>query len=307
MGTTYTVVIPALRDARLRADLSAEIEALLGRVNSAMSTYQSDSAISRFNRTTSVDWFEVPAIFAVVADQALEIATTSDGAFDPTVGPLVQRWGFGTQENSTPPSESEISQLLEQTGYQLLEVRIDPPALRKSDPQLQLDLSAIAKGFAVDEIARHVETFGFDQYLVEIGGELRVRGTNRNADPWRIGIQQPGADGAVAERALSLTSGGVATSGDYRNFIKFNNKRYSHIIDPRSGYPAEHALASVTVIADSAMNADAWATAFMVLGARQGVKVANQFNIAAYFLEPGAQGFTSVVSDDFSEIALTDQ
>ena len=304
MGTTYSLQLPRLNETDQHKLISSEVETLLREINSAMSTYQSDSAISLFNRSESLLWSPVPDSFAMVADYALSVARQSRGALDPTVGPLVRRWGFGAEIVTVPPPENELEKLLEHTGYQQLQVQLEPPSLRKLKPQIQIDLSAIAKGYAVDKIADLVETYGFKNYLVEIGGELRGRGNNRHNEPWTIGIEQPDAEGIVVKQALTLTAGGVATSGDYRNFIEADGVRYSHIIDPRTGYPVTHLLAAVTVVAESAMQADAWATALMVLGVEEGLRTADHQQLAAYFIYRNDNGLVGVASSKFAKLDI---
>ncbi len=302
MGTTYSIIVPGLKKSHQSA-LQAKAEASLDAVNAAMSTYQADSSISLFNQSESSGWFDIPEHFAVVANAALQIAVLSDGAFDPTVGPLVSRWGFGKDQQQDLPNNDEIEILLQTIGHQRIAVDVENSALKKLDRAVQIDLNAIAKGYAVDLLAEDVASLGYLNYLVEIGGELRAAGNNAEGDPWRIGIEQPVPDKAAS--GVYLTSGGVATSGDYRNAFEQDGRRYSHIIDPRSGYPVDHSLASVTVVADTAMLADAWATTLMVLGPDDGMKIADQMELAAYFIvRAGPQTFGSRSSDKFEELEL---
>lgn len=286
MGTSYQVQVPGLEE-RDRADLHSDIESELRHINQAMSTWQADSEISRFNRSRSTDWYSVSESLAEVTVAALQIADASDGAFDPTVAPLVTRWGFGhpSDDGSLPPTREELSHLLATVGYQHLNVRIDPPALRKDLPELSIDLSAIAKGYAVDQLSRIVTDHGYRNHLVEIGGELRVSGYRDGEVPWHIGVEQPALDGSDIRASLLLTGGGVASSGDYRNFRQMQGKTYSHIIDPRVGVPVNHTLAAVTVVANTTMHADGWATALMVLGAEKGAEYAARHSLAARFIE----------------------
>ena len=236
------------------------METALDSINASMSTYQVDSAISLFNRSRSTDWHPVPKNLADVVNAALQLSQLTNGAFDATVSPLVRLWGFGSgAQVDANPSVSEVADALGFTGYSKLQVRLSPPALMKQVPELEVDLSAIAKGYAVDTIADMLHTRGHQNYLVEIGGELRVSGRNEAGKPWAIGVESPDADSPVQK--LGLLQGGIATSGDYRNFRVQSGKRYSHIIDPRSGVPVSHHLASVTVIHNNAMLADGWSTA----------------------------------------------
>ena len=301
MGTSYSVVVPQIKRAD-KALLQSSIATELAAINKAMSTYQDDSTISLFNNSTSTDWFDVPHGFMQVLQAALLIADKSGGAFDPTIGPLVNRWGFGSDQPDSLPSTDEVALLLEQTGFEKLTVDAGKSRVRKMSGYLQLDLNSIAKGYAVDQLVAAIEALGYHDYLVEIGGELRVSGKNANGKPWRIGIEQPvAASSADSEPfGVQLTGGAVATSGDYRNTFEHNGQRYSHIIDARHGAPVSHALASVTVVAESAMLADGWATALMVLGPAEGMEVAEKLGLACFFIVRGAtQGFLTTSSAAF--------
>jgi len=303
MGTTYSVIVPDLKRSD-KAKLKSRIDSLLVDVNASMSTWDRDSAISRFNESESNDWTVVPKEFALVANAALQIAEKTGGAFDPTVGPLVKRWGFGADKSEDIPTSDEVLKLLEQTGFEKLTVDIEASSLKKSTSALQIDLNAIAKGYAVDLLAEEVSAFGYENYLVEIGGELRVSGVNADGELWRIGIERPeDSDDPMAQEGLYLSAGGVATSGDYRNAFETEGVRYSHIIDARSGVPVSHNLASVTVVADSAMMADGWATALMVLGPDDGMKIADELKLACFFIvRDGLQGYVARDSAEFARL-----
>jgi len=304
MGTTYSVIVPNLKKSD-QAELKSKVDSRLDEVNASMSTYQKDSSITRFNESANTDWFDVSPGFLTVTSAALEIATRTEGAFDPTIGPLVTRWGFGKDSAGNVPTKNEIVQLLALTGFENLQVDADSSAIKKSISRLQLDLNAIAKGYAVDLLAAEVAAFGYQNYLVEIGGELRVSGVNADGNPWRIGIERP--DSGKADKnnqsGLYLNAGGVATSGDYRNAFESDGVRYSHIIDARTGSPVSHSLASVTVVADSAMIADGWATALMVLGPDEGMKIAEQLGLASFFIVRDGEEFISSSSREFDKLA----
>lgn len=308
MGTTYTVIVPRINRSHQNT-LQSGIDAQLAEINNAMSTYQHDSYITRFNASESTGWFTIPQSFLTVVNAALTIAQASDGAFDPTIGPVVERWGFAKQRDNDSsgrvPSPDELTLLLQQTGYSKLAVDTENSALKKADARLQLDLNAIAKGYAVDQLAAEVESLGYTNYLVEIGGELRLHGKNLSGEPWRIGIEKPGSDGSgkSAQSGLNLNTGGVATSGDYRNAFEQDGTRYSHIIDARNGVPVRHGLASVTVVAESAMLADGWATALMVLGPVDGLKIAEKLGLASYFIvRDQEQSFRFISSSAFEKL-----
>ncbi len=310
MGTGYTVKVAALPAGLQALQLQALIDTELAAVNSAMSTYDPESEISRFNAFRSDEWFAVsPALAAIVAT-AQDIAATTGGAFDSTVGPLVETWGFGTAgSRDAPPPTAEIDTALAAIGFRKLSVRLEPPALRKTIARLQVDLSAIAKGYGVDRIAAALEAAGVDNYLVEIGGELRTRGRRHDGAMWRVGIEQPEPGGRRVQLALPMhRNGAVATSGDYRNFFETDGQRYAHIIDPRTGAPVDHELASVTVIADNCAMADGWATALSVLGPGEGYQLAENAGLAALFIERRGEVFEDRTTSAFDAwLAAGDQ
>jgi thiamine biosynthesis lipoprotein len=307
MGTTYSVQIPEDPAVAFdRAALAERIKALLAEINALMSTYQPDSELSRFNASASTDWIPAsPELVAVIA-AAQEVSRASDGAFDATVGPLVNLWGFGPRVTADAlPTDAEIAAARALVGWQKLRLRDEPPALRKARPDLYVDLSAIAKGYAVDRVAEVLEAAGITNYLVEIGGELRGRGVNGRGEPWRIAIERPDTERRAIFRVVALQDLGMATSGDYRNFFEVDGERYSHTIDPASGRPVGHRLASVTVLADAAMDADAWATALLVLGPERGMALADAQGIAALFIEHAADALRATASQAFSAAEAT--
>jgi len=266
MGTFYEVTVSHLPEVESAA-LQEQIESELTEINQQMSTYLPESEISRFNRSEQTDWFSVSAEFAEVVDAALQVATLTDGAFDPTVGPLVNAWHFGPGKGElTPPTTSELAELLPLVGYQKLEVRLDPPALKKSAAAVQLDLSGIAKGYAVDRVSQLVEQAGWADHLVNIGGEIRARGLRPDGQPWRLAVEKPTPEKREIQQIIELENTSLATSGDYRNYYEVDGMRYSHTIDPQTGQPVRHQLHSVTIRAETCMWADALATALMVQG-----------------------------------------
>ena len=299
MGTTWSVQIvgpsqPGLADA---------IQARLDRINGLMTTYDADSEVARFNAYRGTDWVAVSPELLHVVNDALRVAQLTGGAFDVTAGPLVELWGFGATEGAEQlPSEAAIGTALARVGSGQLEVRTEPAALRKLRPSLALDLSAIAKGYGVDEVANLLDGLGITHYLVEIGGELKSRGRNARGEFWTIAVEQPTPDARRVQRAFPLRDLAVATSGDYRNFFEVEGKRYSHTIDPRSGYPVAHGLASVTVLDASAMSADALATGLLVLGEEAGFELALVNDVAALFVVRGREGFSERVTPRFTTL-----
>lgn len=294
MGTTYSIVIAGSFTDEEKTDLQTRIDSRLEEIDSAMSTWRDDSELSKFNRAQTTDWFDVSNDTAIVVSAALRIAELSGGAFDPTVGPLVRLWNFSKEKRDTlnPPSDEEIAQLLSNLGYQRIEVRLQPPALRKNSPAVELDLSAIAKGFAVDAISQLLIEQDRTQHLVEIGGEMKAAGRKQDGSSWAAGIEKPTElrRGDI-HTILALDDAALATSGDYRNYYEINGQRFSHTIDPTRGRPISHKLASVSIVADDCMTADAWATAINVLGPDAGLKAAEENNLAAMLLVREGTGF----------------
>jgi len=272
MGTQYHItIVGSLAGSKFsHTSLQSEIDLLLNKINQQMSTYITDSEISQFNQFTEKQWFPVSSDLAFVVLSSLEVSKQTSGAFDITLAPLIDLWGFGATEQLNFPQNEEIDEALKDVGYTLLEVSLDPAALRKSKPKLRIDLSAIAKGYAVDKVSDFLTLNGYKNYLVEIGGEIRAQGKSASGFPWRIGIEMPDRfDGKVKEHLL-VSNISLATSGDYRNYFMNKGIRYSHTLDPRTGKPVTHNLASVTVLHNSAMMADAYATALSVMGEEKG-------------------------------------
>ena len=281
MGTSWSVKLAEFPPEIEPAVLETELALILRAVDEQMSTYRADSELSRFNASRSIDWFPVSADTAAVVVAALEIAQRTDGAFDVTVGPLVNLWGFGPGPWAGVPTDEELRTARASTGYTRLEVRTSPPALRMSSAARGVDLSGIAKGFTVDALAEHLEARGVANYLVELGGELRATGHNSKEEPWRIGIERPVAGDRILQRVLALQNRAVATSGDYRNARTVGEESLPHVLDPRSGRPVRTGIGSATVVCPTAMEADALATALMVLGPVEGIRFAEREGLAA--------------------------
>lgn len=303
MGTTYhiKVVQPAAqqRDSILLQQL---IDQRLRTIDQLMSTYKENSEISRFNRGRTNNWTEVSPETYLVVSEGQQISALSSGAFDMTVGTLVDLWGFGpTFTTSAVPAREDILKARQECGYGKLELRPRPPALKKTEKQLRLDLSAIAKGYAVDAVARLLKDNGFENFLVEIGGEIISAGQKADKSPWIIGIERPEAGQRSVQKLVPLVNAAMATSGDYRNYFEHQGVRYSHTIDPTTGYPITHRLASVTVISETCMRADALATALMVMGPDKGLKFAEQQNLAVVMLVKANNGFVEKQSRAFTD------
>ena len=301
MGTTYSVkVVDHPRDVEIEG-LKTEIQARLDAVNSRMSTYLEDSELSRFNASRGTEWLDASPELASVMQFAQQVSDLTGGAFDVTVGPLVNLWGFGpgTRRDQTPTAES-IERTGRRVGHEQLHVRTAPPGLKKDIPDLYVDLSAIAKGYAVDQAAEFLESQGVMNYLVEVGGEVRGRGHNARGVPWQIAIEKPHPGTRTVQQVIAVDGASIATSGDYRNYFEQDGRRYSHTIDPRTGRPVDHKLASVTVLSPSAMRADALATGLMVLGPEAGYALAERETLAVLFILRTEDGFVSKASQAFA-------
>jgi thiamine biosynthesis lipoprotein len=303
MGTTYHVRIAAAPPVDL-AVLQADIETLLGEIDRQMSTYRQDSELSRFNRAPTGDWFPVSADTAHVVAAARQISEMTGGALDVTVGPLVRLWHFGPTAQSDrqahrsfePPPAASVETAKKSVGYRKLEVRLEPPALRKQVASLEVDLSSIAPGFTIDRMAESLVQRGVKDFTVELGGEVRSSGTRVDGAPWRVAIERPLPGQHKLLRSVPLIDAAIATAGDYRNFFTSGGRRYSHIIDPAIGQPVNHSLASVTVVADTCLAADGWDTPLLVLGAEQGYECAEKNGIAAMFVSPSTSGDSIVTT-----------
>jgi thiamine biosynthesis lipoprotein len=298
-GTQYHVKVVLPEDSSRLKSLSRGISRELESVDAGMSTWRDDSELSQFNERDQAsgdtngkgEWFAVSEPLLKVITEAQRVSSMTNGAFDITIGPVVNLWGFGPRARPEKQPDSEVlAKRLAQTGYEKLTVRQSPPAIRSSAP-LYLDLSAIAKGYAVDAVASYLKREGVDNLLVEIGGEVSAQGVKPSGETWRLAIEKPISTGRAVQQVVALNDHAMATSGDYRNYYEAEGRRYSHTIDPATGKPITHQLASVTVIADSAMTADALATALNVMGDERGYTFAVEHDMAAYFIYRDAEAF----------------
>lgn len=292
MGTTYTVKVisPQLNDQRL-FEIRQAIESELEIVDSKMSTYRADSELSRFNESRATEPFTVSRETFEVFQRAQEISSKTGGAFDITVGPLVNAWGFGPgAEAPQSPGEDDLAEIRRHVGWRKIE--LDPAAvtIRKLEPEVECDLSAIAKGYAADRVSSALSKLGLSDHMVEIGGDVRTSGRNQQGIPWQIAVERPEEGKRALHRLVALQDAALATSGDYRNFYEQDGVRYSHTIDPSTGSPVRHRLASVSVMDALCVVADGYATALMVLGESEGYNLAVEQNLAALFLVRDADG-----------------
>jgi len=303
MGTVYSV---KLADAELTSEarraIARVIEERLDGVDRAMSTYRPDSELSRFNRHAANEPFPVSAETLEVFRVAREVSELSGGAFDVTVGPLVAAWGFGATDRApAPPSEAELAALRPRVGFARVAIDASAGTLTKSRADVVCDLSAIAKGYAVDRVAAGLRDLGYGDFLVEVGGEVRASGFRRDGAAWRVAIEQPDSMPRAVHAVVPLHDMALATSGDYRNFYEVDGRRISHTIDPRTAQPIAHALASVSVLHRDAVHADALATALNVLGPEAGRALAEREGLAAYFMVRRPDGrFESLETSAFA-------
>jgi len=287
MGTSWSVRAIGCPLPNCENQLTSDIETQLANLNAVFSHYDPASELSRFNDHGGTDWYKVSPSFAEVAELGQLISRQSDGAFDLTVAPAVDTWGFGaTERSNAQPDVDVVTAAGALIDYKQLQVRAQPPSLRKQNAALRIDASAIAKGYAVDQLSYLLEENGISNYLVDIGGEVRTGGVRADGKSWRIGIERPelaSANAPAIEYIVIPGNRAVATSGDYRNYYRVDDTLYSHTINPRTATPIDNGIAAVTVIAPSAAQADAWATALMVLGDDAGFVVAEREQLAAMF------------------------
>jgi len=319
MGTEYHISWVSDKQGKEELDnekqkLKQLVDNLLIDFNKSMSTYDPSSELSVINngsvQDASVDfdsgWQVISADLYRVLMMSKQINQQSSGAFDVTVGPLVNLWGFGPIESQNKiPKQDDIQSMLQQVGSDAINLRQSEKSFQlQLTSQRYIDLSAIAKGDAVDVLGLLLQRQGIENYLVEVGGEIIAHGIKPKNQPWRIAIEAPNDDGRSVQIIIPLSSMGVATSGDYRNFFEQDGQRFSHTIDGRTGFPVKHNLASVTVLHESVAMADAWATALTVLGAEEGLKLAEKHSLAAYFIVRTDKGFEQHASQRFEQLRL---
>ncbi len=298
MGTGYNVKYLTDSNSPAPEDIQKEVDKVLEKVNDEMSTYRPDSELSRFNQHRSSEPFTVSEDTATVVREALRINKVTEGAMDVTVGPIVNLWGFGPEDR---PDHTPTAEKLEQrraiTGIQHLSEIGN--ALIKDIPDLYVDLSSIAKGRGTDEVANYLESIGILNYMVEVGGEIRVKGHNREGVAWRIAVEKPVSNERSVENIIEPGDMAIATSGDYRNYFEENSVRYSHIINPKTGKPINNKVVSVTVLDASCMTADGLSTGLMVLGETEGIRIANKENIPVLYIVKTDDGFKEYASEAF--------
>jgi thiamine biosynthesis lipoprotein len=297
MGSTYSIQYVRTTSAPQPKELQRQVESILSEVDRQMSTYRDDSDIERFNNLPANSCQPVPAAVLHLVRTGEQLSQASNGAFDLTVEPLLNLWGFGPQAREVKvPEAATLAQVRQRVGHQHL--RIEGDQLCK-DAAVEVDFNSIAAGYAVDRIAERLTELGIHRYLVEATGELKAAGRKLDGSPWRIALEEPRDDQQVAEKIIDVDGFGVSTSGDYRNYFQQDGRRYSHTLDARTGAPITHQLASVTVLHPSALMADGLSTLLLVLGPQQGWDYAEQHRIAAFFVMRDGAGFVTRSNEAF--------
>lgn len=304
MGTYYRVnYVPDNSLSLSKKQLQMEIEKQLELVNNQMSTYRPNSELSRFNQAEKS--LHISNALQFVMSASLELFKSSKGAFDVTVGPLVNLWGFGPDKRPIKvPTQIQIDEQQKKVGSGYL--TLENNRLSKDKPGVYVDLSSIAKGYGVDQVALYLQSVGINNYLVDIGGELRAKGVKPGNQQWTLAIERPSA-GQSVQRVIQIGDNAIATSGDYRNYYEFDGIRYSHTIDPKTGKPINHKLASVTVIHQSSMLADGFATAITVLGSKAGLEFAQQQQLAVFLLVKEGDDFIEYYTPEFTPYLLAEK
>ena len=308
MGTHYAVKVVGNYPGG-EPQLQHDVEQVLARINDELSTYKSDSELSRFNQHRDGTPVVVSQDLADVVIEGLRSGALTSGAVDVTVGPLVNLWGFGPDKRPTKtPTDEQIATARAHTGLDKLHVEIsrDKATLRKDIPELYVDLSTLGEGFAADKIADLLDGRGIKNYMVEIAGALRLKGVNGKGERWRVAIEMPVDELGQVQNIVVPGDNAISTAGSYRNYYELDGQRYSHIIDPATGKPIQHKLVSVSVIAPRALHTDALDTALMVMGADKALIFANEHNLAIYTLTKTDSGFKARYSRAFKQYLATE-
>lgn len=306
MGTTWSVKWIQPERPIESAIVARRVADRLEQLEQQFSTYRPDSELSRFNRASRTDWIPVSPALAAAAARAREISELTGGAFDVTVAPLLQLWGFGPYRGrDTWPAAAEITAARAGVGWRQLEARLDPPALRKTVPAVSADFSSLAKGFAVDQLSAQLSSLGLSNHLVQIGGDLKATGPGSSGQGWRVAIEQPIENASTVARVLTLSNQALSTSGDHRNIVTLGGRRAGHILDPRTGLPAASGLAAVSVIDASCATSSALATGLFVLGPEGGHALAVQKNLACLCLVREGATLVQRATPEFERKAAT--
>ena len=281
MGSYYAIVIDGASPADAE-EIQGKIQAILIDVNRQMSTWDSESEISKFNQSKGFDWISVSPGFFEVVQESIRLHKLTNGAFDPTLAPVIDLWGFGAQKPKSFPAQTAIDEARARVGMEFIEVRSEPPSIRRTHEGITITLSAIAPGYASDRVSQLLMSLGFPSHSVDIGGEIKVGLGKSSGGKWRLGIESP--LGGI-QRVVECTERSIATSGDYRNYFEYKGVRFSHTIDPATGRPVVNSPSSVSILSDSAMTADGLATSLLVMGVEKGMSFARQHKLSVLFLD----------------------
>lgn len=300
LGTSYSVKIIDPPDGVSDDSLKENIKQVISRVDDIMSVHKEKSEISQFNHSGSSNWFGISEELFGVIEEAMRISHLSQGSFDITMAPIIELWGFGVNYKlQGVPSKKQIKELLQISGFTNLKLDANTSSIKKTIPEMSLNLSAIAKGYAVDAVSGYLNSLEIKAYLVEIGGEVRTKGLKKDDKPWLIAVERPEINKRSIYKIIKLSNKSMATSGDYRNFFQIEGKRYSHTISPSTGYPVDNNIASVSVIHQSCMSADALATALMSMGFQKGFSFAEREKIAVLWILRTDKGLLEKRSSEF--------
>jgi len=306
MGGTFSVKIVTPKDELETPglhDVDRALRSTLDRIEGLMSTWDRDSELSRFNRSTSLEPFVLSPETFHVFKWSVEVGALTGGALDVTIGPLVDAWGFGPAgPRNGAPTNAEIARLREAVGLDRIELNPAALTVRKTRPDVGCDLSSIVPGYAADRLGTELEDRGFTDFLIDVGGEVKARGRNETGAPWQVAIERPVPNSDAIQRLVPISNLAITSAGDYRKYREVDGQRVAHILDPRTGRPLTHRLASVTVIDELAVRADAFDTALMVLGADEGMALATKLNLAALFIERTGDGFSERATPRFEEL-----
>lgn len=309
MGTFWRVSVIGIDKAQAD-ELQKKVQRLLDGDDMLLSTWKNDSALMRFNHSQSLTPWPVSEAMADIVTESLRVGQKTHGAMDITVGPLVNIWGFGPEKQPVKtPTQAQIDAAKARTGLQYLSVinRAGQQFLQKSLPDLYVDLSTVGEGYAADHLAQLMTQEGISRYLVSVGGALVSRGMNADGQPWRVAIQKPTDRENAVQAIVDINGYGISTSGSYRNYYELDGQRISHVIDPQTGRPITHKLVSVTVIAPTALEADAWDTGLMVLGPQKAQQVVREQGLAVYMILKEGEGFTTWMSPQFRSFLVNGQ
>ncbi len=308
MGTYWRASMAGVDNSRA-TELRGKIQAQLDADDRELSTWKSDSALSRFNQSRGTTPWPVSEAMSDIVTLSLRIGEKTHGAMDVTVGPLVNLWGFGPGKQPVQtPTQAQIDAARALTGLQHLRIinSAGQQWLQKDLPELYVDLSTVGEGYAADHLARLMEREGISRYLVSVGGAVTTRGLNAEGKAWRVAIQKPTDRENAAQAIVDLNGHGISTSGSYRNYYELDGKRISHVIDPTTGQPIQHKLVSATVIAPTALEADGWDTGLMVLGTEKAKEVALKEGLAVYLITKEGNGFSTWMSPQFKTFLLSE-